>query len=348
MIYFLAAIVAFGASSLISKYLSGGRSIIQILDEPNHRSLHSKATPRVGGIGILLGTFIGVTPLLRTEISFSLGVLVATAGLLLVAGVSFWDDRRGLSQRLRLSFQAGAAVLAIFAMGGISRIGLPGFGVLELTLLSAPFTFLFIIWMMNLYNFMDGMDGFAGGMGVIGFAALSLIGWMEGAPHFAYLALILSVANLGFLSQNFPPAKIFMGDVGAVPMGYLVAVMTIWGVQRDIFEFWVPVLIFAPFILDATATLIHRAIRREKFWLAHSSHYYQRLVKAGWGHKRAVVLEYALMLACAAVAVILNNAQSDTVEVVGLVAVLAGLILLARLINKIAPMPPIDRSSPEG
>lgn len=342
MIYILAAFIAFSLSWLTNRYLSSGRSWVLTPDEPNHRSLHSIATPRGGGVGILLGVLTGCALSLQAEGVYLPGGLAATVGLLLVTAVSFWDDRQDWSPRLRLFLQAGAAILVILTVGEISRVGLPGIGAVYLAWLSAPFTFLFIIWMMNLYNFMDGIDGFAGGMGTFGFAALALIGWMEGEPLFASFSLIISAANLGFLSVNFPPAKIFMGDVGSVPMGYLVAVMTIWGTQSDIFEFWVPVLIFAPFIVDATLTLAQRAMRRERFWVAHNSHYYQRLVKFGWGHRRVVIAEYILMLACAAAAILMHNAQSDSFKATGLVAILIGWIILARLIDEKAPMQRVD------
>ena len=160
-----------------------------------------------------------------------------------------------------------------------------------------PFTSLFTVWMINLYNFMDGMDGFAGGMAVIGFSTLAWLGWADSG--FATFCLIVAAASTGFLIHNFPPAKIFLGDTGSTALGFLAASCSLWGASAGLFPFWVALLVFSPFIADATVTLLRRLLRGEKVWEAHRSHYYQRLVLLGWGHRRTVLAEYALMLACA-------------------------------------------------
>ena len=158
------------------------------------------------------------------------------------------------------------------------------------------------MWMINLYNFMDGMDGFAGGMTVIGFGTLAVIG----VEHQLFMTMNLLVvsATCGFLLFNFPPAKIFMGDVGSSSLGFLAAGFSLWGNYEGIFPLWIALLIFSPFIVDATVTLLHRLFRGEKVWQAHKFHYYQRLVELGWGHKRTVLWEYVLMGACSISALI--------------------------------------------
>ena len=171
-------------------------------------------------------------------------------------------------------------------------------------------TILVVVWCINLYNFMDGMDGLAGGMGVIGFNCLAWLGWLAGNNLFMFMALIIAAANLGFLLHNFPPAKIFMGDVGSITMGYLVAFFSLWGIKAQIFTWWIPILIFSPFIVDATITLIKRVFKREKVWEAHKSHYYQKLVQIGWGHRKTAIYEYILMatIACSVIAIhVLNS-----------------------------------------
>jgi UDP-N-acetylmuramyl pentapeptide phosphotransferase/UDP-N-acetylglucosamine-1-phosphate transferase len=151
--------------------------------------------------------------------------------------------------------------------------------------------------MINLYNFMDGMDGFAGGMAVIGFSTLAWLGRADAG--FAAVCLTVAAASAGFLIHNFPPAKIFLGDTGSTTLGFLAAACSLWGSKADLFPFWVALLVFSPFIVDATVTLLRRLLRGEKVWEAHRKHYYQRLVLLGWGHRRTVLVEYALMLACA-------------------------------------------------
>ena len=109
----------------------------------------------------------------------------------------------------------------------------------------------------------------------------------------------LAAASAGFLTCNFPPARIFLGDTGSTALGFLAAACGLWGSRTGLFPFWVALLVFSPFIVDATVTLLRRLLRGEKVWEAHRSHYYQRLVLLGWGHRRTVLVEYALMLVCA-------------------------------------------------
>ncbi|MDQ6992548.1 MAG: hypothetical protein Q9M31_03680, partial [Mariprofundus sp.] len=166
------------------------------------------------------------------------------------------------------------------------------------------FSWFAIVWMLNLYNFMDGMDGFSGGMTLFGFGFLALAGWLQGADVYALFSAVIAFASLGFMCVNFPPAKLFMGDVGSASLGLLAAGFSLWGIQQQLFEWWFPLTIFSPFIVDATVTLVHRILKRERIWEAHRSHYYQRLVQLGWGHKKTVLAEYLLMLLVGASALV--------------------------------------------
>ena len=163
--------------------------------------------------------------------------------------------------------------------------------------------------MANLYNFMDGMDGFAGGMTVIGFGLLGYLGWQAHHPVISVIATLQSAAAAGFLVHNFPPAKIFMGDVGSVSTGFLAAALIVLGCRDGVFDLWVPLIVFSPFILDATVTLARRAFHHEKVWEAHRDHYYQRLVLSGWGHRRTVLAEYGVMALCGGLALFYQYAS---------------------------------------
>jgi len=208
-------------------------------------------------------------------------------------------------------------------------------GLCPLEYVPAGLCLLVVVWVINLYNFMDGMDGFAGGMSLFGFAFLASFGLAKGAEFFSLVALLLSASSLGFLMYNFPPAKLFMGDVGSVTLGYLVAGLSLWGIRDGIFSWWVPVLVFSPFFVDATVTLLRRLLKGEKVWQAHRSHYYQRLVRIGWGHKKTVIAEYLLMIATGFSAVLLEYVADTFLVAAGLVVWGGIYILLMIYINRL-------------
>jgi UDP-N-acetylmuramyl pentapeptide phosphotransferase/UDP-N-acetylglucosamine-1-phosphate transferase len=225
-----------------------------------------------------------------------------------LAILSLLDDRMKLPVAVKLLTHISMACGVVWGAGLIIRtIDIPLAGTIALGWLGAVLTVAFIVWMINLYNFMDGMDGFAGGMTVLGFGFLSLFGWMRQHQFMLAVSAMVSVATAGFLIYNMPPARIFMGDVGSTVIGFLAAVLVVTGVHGGVFSLWVPMLIFSPFIVDATATLFRRLFRGERIWEAHRQHYYQRLVLAGWGHRAVVLSEYGLMLLCGAAATVYSR-----------------------------------------
>jgi UDP-N-acetylmuramyl pentapeptide phosphotransferase/UDP-N-acetylglucosamine-1-phosphate transferase len=150
-------------------------------------------------------------------------------------------------------------------------------------------------WMINLYNFMDGSDGLAGGMAVFGFGTYAGVAWLANDAMLATACASVAAAALAFLRFNFHPARVFMGDVGSIPIGFLVAGLGLTGAHRGDWPLWFPAVVFAPFLVDASWTLLRRVANGEKVWQAHRNHYYQRLVRLGWGHRRTAVAEYGLM-----------------------------------------------------
>jgi UDP-N-acetylmuramyl pentapeptide phosphotransferase/UDP-N-acetylglucosamine-1-phosphate transferase len=157
--------------------------------------------------------------------------------------------------------------------------------------------FLLLVWMTNLYNFMDGADGLAGGMAVFGFGTYGFAAWHAGMTDTAWLNGAIAAAALGFLLFNFPPARVFMGDAGSIPLGFLAGALGVAGWEQRIWPAWFPLLVFSPFLVDATVTLLRRGLRGERVWLAHKSHYYQRLVRLGYSHRLLALSEYGLMAA---------------------------------------------------
>ena len=161
---------------------------------------------------------------------------------------------------------------------------------------------------------MDGMDGLAAGMSVIGFGCYSILGVLSGNIVYSILTAVIAASSLGFLFHNFPPAKLFMGDVGSTSLGYLMAVFSIWGVNIEAFPVWIPFLVFSSFIVDSSVTLFRRLIAGEVIWKAHKNHYYQILVSSGWSHAKTSVYEYFLMLTAAISAIVIVWSKNNIVE----------------------------------
>ncbi|MCG6861229.1 MAG: glycosyltransferase family 4 protein [Chromatiaceae bacterium] len=299
----ISLVAAFAISALSTWRLSRvPKFFSRMVDLPNERSLHAGAVPRTGGIAICAALAVACLPALTVfplpDTSRWLGVAI-----LLVGVVSFLDDRGDVKVRFRLAAHMAAGILLL--AGGVSWTGieLPGLYWIMPNVLSWFCTLGYLVWMVNLYNFMDGMDGFAGGMAVFGFGALALLGLRGGDVGFALANGVVVAAAGGFLLHNFPPARIFLGDLGSSIMGLLAGTGSLIGVQRGLFPLWVAMLAFSPFIVDATWTLLSRLRRGECVWQAHRSHHYQRLVLAGWNQRKTVSWSYLLMAACASTAV---------------------------------------------
>ncbi len=292
-------IVAFVIALVCARRLSRAGSQAGWLDRPNERSLHTRPVPRTGGVAIALGLAMGVmSPILLR--GFDARWMWLASGALLLFVIAVFDDRGHVHPAARLAVQAGAAGAVLLTGLAPEALRLPGMAWPVPAAMSVVLTFAFVLWMVNLYNFMDGMDGFAGGMAVCGFGTLAWIAQSAGAGGFAILNVTVAAAAAGFLVFNFPPARLFMGDTGSTVLGFLAAVVLLHADAQGILPFWLGCVLFSPFIVDATLTLLARLLRGERVWQAHREHAYQRLVCAGWGHRRTVLAEYALMALCAA------------------------------------------------
>lgn len=276
-----AVIVSLLVALTLSWVLTRSRAQTLALDQPNERSLHRQPVPRTGGLAIVAGMFAGW---LLADAPVHGTVIFATLAL---SALSFLDDMRSLPVAARLVAHLAAAAIVMSLQPGLSFLlwiaGLLG-----------------IAWMINLYNFMDGSDGLAGGMAAIGFLFFGVAAWQGGDAQLAWASWIIAAAAAGFLVFNFHPARIFMGDSGSVPLGFVAAVFAVHGWSHSVWPLWFPLLVFSPFIVDASVTLVRRLWQRERVWQAHREHYYQRLVQLGWGHRRTALVEYGVMAACGA------------------------------------------------
>ena len=245
---------------------------------PNARSLHDAPVPRVGGVAI----WAGVLPASLFAPPLGIAATAWLAGFLLVAIVSAIDDWRGVPPYVRLAVHGAGAALAVSGFASSTSVG------------ASIAAALVIVWAANLYNFMDGSDGLATLMAFFGFGALGAAAAHAGAPSGALYAV--ASASLVFLAVNMPPARMFMGDVGAVPLGFLAGAWSIAGSLAGAWPAWLPVLVFLPFWSDATITLASRIARGERIFSAHRSHYYQRLHRLGAGHRGTLLCFGVLML----------------------------------------------------
>ncbi len=261
-----------------------------ILDRPNARSSHVVPTPRGGGLGALPPVLLGWV-LLAFLLDGPAWRWVVVAGAILLAAVSWRDDRGHVPVRVRLLAQLAAVVpAALLLPGPVTQGWLPGW-------LDLAFAAVAWVWFANLYNFMDGIDGITGVETVALGGGLAAVALVAGPADEAGFGLVLAAGAAGFLAWNWHPARVFLGDVGSVPFGYLAGGLLLALAAAG---HWAAALILPLYYLaDATLTLLRRLARGEAVWRAHREHFYQRAVQGGLSHAavatRVAVADLALV-----------------------------------------------------
>jgi UDP-N-acetylmuramyl pentapeptide phosphotransferase/UDP-N-acetylglucosamine-1-phosphate transferase len=269
----------------------------EILDIPNERSSHSQPTPRGGGLVIVL---VCLTVYLFYAVlishNFSWGYFF---GAVLVALVSWFDDLGSVSTALRFLVHGIAAALVISNLGAWQTLYFPVAGESSLGIGGTLLAFLWIVWLTNAYNFMDGIDGIASAQAITAGLGWCIIGWILRNEFLEIYGGVIAFSSLGFLIHNWQPARIFMGDVGSAFLGFTFAAFPFltkseFGSPAQSYLPWLGVLMVAPFVVDTMLTFLRRAFRGEKVWEAHREHFYQRLVQRGYSHA-FVTCAYALV-----------------------------------------------------
>jgi UDP-N-acetylmuramyl pentapeptide phosphotransferase/UDP-N-acetylglucosamine-1-phosphate transferase len=295
-----AAVLGSGVAALLTSWIRVWAQK-RLLDVPNERSSHVAPTPRGGGLAVV-AVVIGGVLLFAPQLRAGTHVAGYVAGALLIAIVSFIDDVRPVSFRARLLVHSAAALIAIGAYTGWQGAAFPllawGPGV------AGGLTFLWIVGLTNAYNFMDGIDGLAGVQAVISGLAWCIIGFIMSTPAPALIGLLAAAASAGFLLHNWPPARIFMGDVGSAFLGYTFAVLPLMIDTAGPSIMAAGMLIVGLFVFDTVFTFLRRLAARENVFLAHRSHLYQRLTTAGRSHRTVTLLYAVLASALAGAAVI--------------------------------------------
>jgi len=301
-------LIAFSAATLILSYFGvrSTRYIAErhaIYDIANERSSHIGSVARGGGAAIVVVTLSGVwlyvwmNPVIKV---WALAVYIAAA--VLIAGVSWLDDWRSQPNWLRFAVHSLGAVMALYAFGSFPLGDIFKSDQSVIIWLGPVLTFFWIVGLTNAYNFMDGIDGIAGGQAVIAGLGWMAIGWVSGQAFIVALGLLVAASSFGFLIHNWPPARIFMGDVGSAFLGYTFAVLPLMfnsrllPSERGVASVAAGILPMWPFVFDSTFTILRRLRRGENVFSAHRSHLYQRLVIAGQSHQSVSLLYGALAI----------------------------------------------------
>lgn len=253
-----------------------------LLDHPGHRSSHTRATPSGGGVGIILALVLSVAVAGGGGVTWSAPYwwLLILSPVLMLVGLA--DDRFNLPARLRLGIYAACCAALLWGLGPdlIAFAPIPGW-------LMWPALLAGLLWLLNLYNFMDGMDGLASLQCLLAAGSAALLAFFGGDPVFALFCALLAGCQLGFLAWNWPPARLFMGDAGSIPLGFLLGGLAVYGAGSGALPLGCWLVLLAGFISDASCTLLARWWRGERLLEAHNEHAYQRLGRH-WGSHRAV------------------------------------------------------------
>ncbi|MEO8576853.1 MAG: glycosyltransferase family 4 protein [Gemmatimonadales bacterium] len=331
--------LVFLAAAAILSWLLASRvrlyALDRLLDIPNERSSHSTPTPRGGGLAIAVTALGGIIiAAMLGWIDSDLAIALSGGGTM-IATVGWVDDHNDLPALTRFAVQFLSAAWAMFWLGGLPSLSV---GVLSvhMGLVGTVLGVIGIVWAINLYNFVDGIDGLAAGeaisTGVIG----GLILLAMGQVGLAIVSFLIAAASAGFLPLNWAPAKLFMGDVGSGMLGYLFAVLAIASENTGAVPLLIWVLLLGAFVFDATVTLCRRIAHGEKWYHAHHSHAYQRMVQAGRSHAQVSSTILIINLALAVLAIVAWLRPTFFLIAIGAGAVLLSIIYLS--VERIRPM----------
>ena len=265
-----------------------------LIDVPNMRSSHASPTPRGGGVAIVVAFFAAILLLSVLGLTNArvLGALLIGGGAMALVG--FFDDRWHLRASVRFGVHLAAALCAVSLLGGISEGALANWG-LHGVWIGGVLAILALVWTSNLFNFMDGIDGIAGTEAIFVSGAGAWLNWYAGgAPGLTAAMACLAATSLGFLGWNWPPARIFMGDVGSGFLGFSLSVLGLVASQQGIFRIELWGILGGVFLVDATVTLIRRVVRGDKWFEAHRTHAYQHLARRWKGHLPVTILVMAI------------------------------------------------------
>lgn len=301
-----------------------------IADSPGPRRSHDRVVPRGGGIAIAIAA-LGCAAAGAASTSTT---AVFIAGALTVVLLGWLDDRKPLPAGRRLVVQTAVSAGAVALIGPVTTISAGGIeigGVWIWSALAIPA----LIWLMNLFNFMDGADGLAASQCVISCSIYAALFLWAGEFELAWIAAAVAASTTGFLAWNWPPASVFLGDAGSLLLGWAAGVLALAGVVGNAISVWLAFIVVSPFVVDATATLVWRLIRGERWYTPHRDHAYQYLLRSGWSHRGVLVswigLNAAIVVPAAAAAI--WKPTLDLVIAAAVGTILAGLWCLVHFVH---------------
>lgn len=303
---YIAMITAFAASIIITPLVIKFAYKIGAIDKPNHRKVHVGLMPRIGGLAIFTSFLIGYA-ILQPVNESALGIII---GACIIIFVGFLDDMLDLTAKAKLIGQLIAAIVVIWVGDlQIEFINLPIFGQFDFGYFSIPITILWILGITNAVNLIDGLDGLAAGVSIIALISISAMAFIMGNYYVMFTASILAASTLGFLIYNFYPAKIFIGDTGALFLGFMMGVLALLGFKNvAVVSLIIPIIMLGVPISDTVFAIVRRVRLKQPISMADNSHLHHCLLRSGFSHRQAVLVIYGIAILFGIAAVLFSQA----------------------------------------
>ncbi|CAM3999581.1 glycosyltransferase family 4 protein [Alkalicoccus chagannorensis] len=328
MDYILTFIACFIAAVLLTPVVKKLAVKIGATDQPNQRKVHQRIMPRLGGLAIYFSFLIGIA-ITMPESPYLWPILIGGT-IIIITGVL--DDMFELSAKIKLLGQIGAAVVAIYGGIYVEFINLPFDTIWQLGIFGLPLTLLWIVGITNAINLIDGLDGLAAGVSAIVLATITTIAVMDGNFFIVAMASMLLASTIGFLYYNFHPAKIFMGDTGALFLGYMIAVISLLGFKSvTLFSLLIPIIILAVPISDTLFAIIRRMVNKQPLSAPDKSHMHHCFLRLGYSHRGTVLMIYGISAFFALAAVVISQSTLWGALVLTLIVLFAVELLAERV-----------------
>ena len=283
--------LCFVISVIITPFVKKFAIRIGATDKPNQRKVHQKIMPRMGGLAIFISFVIGMF-VYMPDSKFFYPILIGST-IIVITGIL--DDMMELSAKIKLLGQIAAAAVVVFGGVTVEFINVPFFGEVDFGFLAIPLTMLWIIGITNAVNLIDGLDGLAAGVSSIALITISGMAIFMGNGFVAAVGLILLGSTLGFLIYNFYPAKIFMGDTGALFLGFIISVLSLLGFKNvTLVSLIIPIIILGVPISDTIFAIIRRLLNKQPLSAADKSHLHHCLLQSGYSHRQTVLIIYGI------------------------------------------------------